>query len=109
MIWSFLGAAVAALALCLVFGCTGLLAAGVLKTVLTVVFAVLAVIFCEMTIWSILMYRAFSYDGKRRMSAQIIEGTAAYVKLPAGGKCLEIKTPRLIQINDLPVAYPQAG
>ena len=90
MIYSFIGATVVALTLCLVFGCTGLLAPGTLKTVLTVVFAVLAVIFCEITVWSILMYRTFSYDGKRRMSAQIIEGTAARVKLPAGGKCLDV-------------------
>ena len=90
MIWSFVGGTVLFLALCLVCGCTGLLAAGALKTVLTIVFAILAVIFCALTVWSILMYRAFSYDGKRRMSAQIIEGTAARVKLPAGGKCLDV-------------------
>ena len=36
------------------------------------------------------MHRAFDYNGKRRMSAQIIEGTAARVKLPAGGKCLDV-------------------
>ena len=90
MIYSFIGATVVALTLCLVFGCTGLLAAGALKTVLTIVFAILAVIFCGLTVWSILMYRAFSYDGKRRMSAQIIEGTAARVVLPAGGKCLDV-------------------
>ena len=90
MIYAFLGAAVAALALCLVIGCTGLLAAGTLKTILTVVFAILAVIFCGLTVWSVLMHRAFDYNGKRRMSAQIIEGTAEYVKLPAGGKCLDV-------------------
>lgn len=90
MIFSFLGATVVALVLCLVFGFTGLPASGALKTVLTIVFAILAVIFCALTLWSILMYRAFSYDGKRRMSAQIIEGTAARVKLPAGGKCLDV-------------------
>ena len=90
MIHAFLGAAVAALALCLVTGCTGLLAAGTLKTILTVVFAILAVIFCGLTVWSILMYRAFDYNGKRQMSRQIIEGTAEYVKLPAGGKCLDV-------------------
>ena len=90
MIYAFLGAAVAALALCLVIGCTGLLAAGTLKTILTVVFAILAVIFCGLTVWSVLMHRAFDYNGKRRMSAQIIEGTAARVKLPVGGKCLDV-------------------
>jgi ubiquinone/menaquinone biosynthesis C-methylase UbiE len=90
MIYAFLGAAVAALALCLVIGCTGLLAAGTLKTILTVVFAILAVIFCGLTVWSVLMHRAFDYNGKRRMSAQIIEGTATWVKLPVGGKCLDV-------------------
>ena len=90
MIWSFLGGTVLFLALWLVFGCMSLLAHGALKIVLTIVFAILTVIFCGLTVWSILMYRAFSYDGKRRMSAQIIEGTAARVKLPAGGKCLDV-------------------
>ena len=41
------------LALCLVTGCTGLLAAGTLKTVLTVAFAILTAIFCGLTVWSI--------------------------------------------------------
>jgi ubiquinone/menaquinone biosynthesis C-methylase UbiE len=36
------------------------------------------------------MYRAFDYNGKRQMSRQIIEGVAAYVVLPAGGKCLDV-------------------
>ena len=90
MIYAFLGAGVAALALCLVIGCTGLLAAGTLKTILTVVFAILAVIFYGLTVWSVLMHRAFDYNGKRRMSAQIIEGTAARVKLPTGGRCLDV-------------------
>ena len=86
-----------------------LLPAGTLRTVLTIAFAVLAVVFCGLTVWSVLMYRAFDYNGKRQMARQIIEGTAACVKLPEGGKVLDIKTPRLIQFNDLPVAYPQAG
>ncbi|MBR2571224.1 MAG: methyltransferase domain-containing protein [Clostridia bacterium] len=90
MIHAFMGAAAAALALCLVTGCTGLLAAGTLKTVLTVVFAAAAAVFCGLTIWSILMHRAFDYNGRRRMSAQIIEGTAAQVSLPAGGRCLDV-------------------
>ena len=81
MIYSFLGAAALSLALCLLLRRV---------TWLEVILAVLAVFFCILTLWSVLMYRAFSYDGKRRMSAQIIEGTAARVKLPAGGKCLDV-------------------
>ena len=87
MIYSFLagalGCGVAAIVL-------NLLLNGTLKTVLTAVFAVLAVVFCGMTVWAALMHRAFSYNGKRQMSRQIIEGTAARVKLPTGGKCLDV-------------------
>ena len=36
------------------------------------------------------MYRAFSYNGKRQMSRQIIEGIAEYVTLPDGGKGLDV-------------------
>ena len=90
MIFSFAaGAGVSAL-LCLLTACTGLLAGGTLKTVLIVIFAVLTMIFCGLTVWSVLMYRAFDYNGKRQMSRQIIEGVAAYVVLPVGGKCLDV-------------------
>ena len=87
MIWSFLGGAVGCGIVALVLGA---LLNGALKTVLTVVFAIAAVVLCGLTIWTVLMRRAFSYDGKRQMSRQIIEGTAAYVKLPAGGRCLDV-------------------
>lgn len=87
MIWSFLGGALGCAAAAIVLS---LLVQGTLKTVLVVAFAVLAAVFCGLTVWAVLMRRAFSYDGKRQMSRQIIEGTAAHVKLPAGGKCLDV-------------------
>ncbi len=67
-----------------------LLPGGTLKTVLVIVFALAAAIFLDLSVWSIMMYRAFSYDGKRQMSRQIIEGVAAQVKLPEGGSCLDV-------------------
>ena len=76
------GAVTAALAL--------FMTAGTLKMVLTVVFALLAAFFCGLTVWSILLYRAFSYDGRRQMSRQIIEGIAETVKLPDGGFGLDV-------------------
>lgn len=90
MVMSFLGGAVLSAILFVVFGCTGLLEDGTLKTVLKIVFLVLTIALCCVTIWSVMMYRAFSYDGKRQMSRQIIEGIADYVKLPAGGTCLDV-------------------
>jgi len=87
MIWSFLGGAIGCGIISIVLG---LLLNGTIKTVLVIIFAVLAVVFCVLTVWAALMHRAFSYDGKRQMSRQIIEGTAAHVKLPAGGRCLDV-------------------
>jgi ubiquinone/menaquinone biosynthesis C-methylase UbiE len=42
------------------------------------------------TQWSISAYNTFSYNGKRKMSKQIIDGTAEYVKLPEGGIGLDV-------------------
>ena len=89
MMLSFAAGAIASLLLCLLFACTGWVS-GPWQTVLTILFAVLAAIFCGLTIWSVLMYRAFDYNGKRQMSRQIIEGVAAYIKLPQGGRCLDV-------------------
>ena len=85
------GAAVTAalLALFIVFGLTGLVS-GPWKTVLFIVFPLGTVIGLGVTIWMTLLYRAFSYDGKRQMSRQIIQGVAEYVKLPEGGKGLDV-------------------
>ncbi len=67
-----------------------LLPGGTLKTVLTIALAAIAVVFCGLTFWAVCMYRAFDYHGKRQMARQIIEGTAAYVELPDGGKVLDV-------------------
>ena len=87
MVYSFLFAALGCGAAAVAFG---LLLNGTLKTVLTIAFGVIALVFCGLTIWAVSMYRAFDYNGKRQMARQIIEGTASYVKLPEGGKCLDV-------------------
>ena len=80
MIGSFAAGAAVSLALTLVVG------ANWLKILLLILTFVLA----GVTVWTVLMYRAFSYDGKRQMSRQIIDGVAEYVKLPEGGQCLDV-------------------
>ena len=82
-------AAAVFLLLFVVFGLTGIVS-GTLKTVLFIVFLILTVVCLCVSIWMIMMYRAFDYNGKRKMSRQIIEGVAEYVKLPDGGKCLDV-------------------
>ena len=90
MVLGTLAGAVGCLLLFLLFGCTGLLASGALKTVLKIVFLAAAVLCFAVTIWMWLMYRAFSYNGKRQMSRQIIEGVAEYVALPENGVGLDV-------------------
>lgn len=77
------------LLLFVVLGCTGIIS-GALKTVLFIVFLIGSVIGLGVTVWMILMYRAFSYNGKRQMSRQIIEGIAKHVQIPDGGKGLDV-------------------
>ncbi|HAQ51634.1 MAG TPA: SAM-dependent methyltransferase [Lachnospiraceae bacterium] len=51
---------------------------------------VLTIVLFPVTIWMILMYRAFSYNGKRQLSKHIIEGIADYVDIPDEGKGLDV-------------------
>ena len=43
-----------------------------------------------MTAWSIYAHGKFSYNGKRRLSKEIVEGTANYITLPEGGIGLDV-------------------
>ncbi len=61
-----------------------------ISSVIGIILLVLSVLCVLMTVWMFLMYRAFSYDGTRQMSKQIIEGISSYVKIPDGGKCLDV-------------------
>ena len=88
MIYAFLGGTIGCGAVALILRL--ILNGGTLRTVLTILFAAAAVVFCGLTVWAVLMHRAFDYNGKRQMSRQIIEDTAARVKLPAGGRCLDV-------------------
>ena len=89
MVLSGFVAAAGFLLLFAVFGLTGLVS-GTLKTVLSAVFLAGSVIGLGVSVWMFLLYRAFSYDGKRQMSRQIIEGIAVRVKLPEGGVGLDV-------------------
>ena len=42
------------------------------------------------TYWLYRLHKSFSYDGERKMSKQIIDGTAAYITIPDGGKILDV-------------------
>ena len=72
------------------FGICGLWVTGSWRIILGVLFAA-ATLGCGKTLqWSITAYNAFSYDGKRQLSRQIIGGIADYVTLPEGGTGLDV-------------------
>ncbi len=86
--WMPKGMVLGALAVAVVF-CIATVVIGI-ASVVGKVMLVLTILCLVMTLWMFLMRRAFSYDGKRQMSKQIIDGVASYVEIPDGGKCLDV-------------------
>ena len=83
-------ATIISLVLLTIFGFCGLWVNGSWRIMLGVLFAI-AFLGCGKTLqWSITAYNAFSYDGKRQLSRQMIEGIADYVTLPEDGMGLDI-------------------
>ena len=60
------------------------------KLPLTTALAVGAIGCGAFTAWCTFAHKKFSYDGNRKLSKQIVEGTAEYVTLPDGGIGLDV-------------------
>lgn len=82
MLVSLIAGMVLSLALLLVFGVFGIGVGGKLRIVLGVVFGIAFVVCAKYTEWCVYAYRSFSYDGERKLSKQIIDGTAKHITLP---------------------------
>lgn len=74
----------------IVFGVCGLWVTKSFRIVLSILFVAAILGFGKTFQWSITAYRAFSYNGKRQLSRQIIEGVAKNVDLPEDGLGLDI-------------------
>ena len=90
MLFLLIAETVLSLALLLVFGVFGIGVSGKLRAVLGVVFGIAFVVCAKYTEWCVYAYRSFSYDGKRKLSKQIIDGTAEHITLPEGGVGLDV-------------------
>lgn len=90
MLVSLIAGTVLSLALLLVFGAFGVCVSGKLRVVLGVVFGIAFVVCAKYTQWCVYAYRSFSYDGERKLSKQIIDGTAEHITLPEGSVGLDI-------------------
>ena len=83
-------ATVVSLAMLIIFGICGVCVTGNPQIILGVLLAIATLVLGKALQWSIVAYNAFSYNGKRQLSRQIIEGIAEYVKLPENGTGLDI-------------------
>ncbi len=90
MIWELAAGSLLVAVLFVVFGATTIVFTGTLRIIFFVVLLIALLAMLKTTQWSISAYNAFSYDGKRQLSRQIIEGTAKYMDLPEGGKCMDV-------------------
>ena len=90
MLYSLIAGTLLSLVLLLVFGVFGIGVSGKLRIVLSVVFGIAFVVCAKYTEWCVHAYRSFSYDGERKLSKQIIDGTAEHITLPSGGVGLDV-------------------
>lgn len=79
-----------AFALALTFGAVALAFGAVWQIALFAVFTVLAALLAFISVYMLAWHRAFDYNGKRKLSKQIVEGTAQRVELKEGGICLDV-------------------
>ena len=90
MVLGTLAGAAGCLSLSAACGCTGLIKNKRVKTAVAGTLLFTGAAAGGAAAWMSLLYRAFSYDGKRQMSRQIIEGIAGYVELPENGVGLDV-------------------
>lgn len=90
MVLGTLSGAVGCLGLAAVFGCTDLIKNITCKKAAAGTLLLAGGAAGGAALWMAALYHAFSYDGKRQMSRQIIEGIAGRVRLPEGGVGLDV-------------------
>ena len=90
MVLGTAAAAAGCLGLAAVSGCSGLIKNKTGKAITTGALLLSGAAAGEVAIWMWSLYRAFSYNGKRQMSRQIIEGIASLIALPEGGVGLDV-------------------
>ena len=90
MVLGTLAGAAGCVGLAAACGCTELIKNKTVKAAATGTLLISGTAAGGAALWMELLYQAFSYDGKRQMSRQIIEGIAGHVKLPEGGVGLDV-------------------
>ena len=90
MVIGLFAAACAALTAFLLLGATGLLLHGAARVVCAILFGAGAAVLLFYAVWMLILHKTFDYNGRRKLSKVIVEGTAAHVRLPDGGVGLDV-------------------
>ncbi len=90
MVYELAGGTLAVFILFLLFGATGAVLHGVPRLICGIVFGIGTLILLFFTVWMGALHRTFDYNGKRKLSKTIIEGTAKYITIPDGGTGLDV-------------------
>ena len=90
MVYGLAGGTLAAFILFLLLGATGAVLRGTPRLICGLVFGIGTLVLLFFTVWMGALHRTFDYNGKRKLSKTIIEGTAQFVKLPDGGTGLDV-------------------
>ncbi len=86
-----LGAATAAAgALFVLLGVDTKRVKGTPRLICAAVFGLGTLVLLFFTVWMAVLHRIFDYNGGRKLSKTIVDGTAAYVKIPDGGTGLDV-------------------
>ena len=99
MLVSLIAGTVLSFTLLLVFGVFGVCVSGKLRVVLGVVFGIAFVVCAKYTQWCVYAYRVFTYDGERKLSKQIIDGTAEHITLPEGVKNASFRRGNAVKLD----------
>ena len=90
MVIGLFAATCAALTAFLLLGATGLLLHGAARVICAILFGAGAAVLLFYAVWMLILHKTFDYNGRRKLSKVIVEGTAAHVRLPDGGVGLDV-------------------
>ena len=90
MVIGLAAASCAAIILFILFGALDLILHGTARLICAVVFGAAALVLLGFAVWMYILHKTFDYNGKRKLSKTIVEGTADYVHIPDGGIGLDV-------------------
>lgn len=90
MVAGLSAAAGAAFVLFILLGAGGWILRGPARIVCAAVFGIGTLVLLFFAVWMGILHRTFDYNGRRKLSKTIVEGTAAYVDLPKDGFGLDV-------------------